>query len=292
MLPAVATSSKIILNIRSNDGECTICKQQIVGTAGVAYELYDTYAVVTGYTGTESKVKIAAFYNDLPVTRIENKAFYNCKSLKSVTIPDSVTSIGKYAFLDCTSLTRVYITDIAAWCNISFNDCFSNPLFYAKNLYLNNNLVTALTIPDSVTSIGYDAFYDCTSLTSVNITDIAAWCKISFGKSEPGLYLYCSNPLYYAKNLYLNNNLVTALTIPDSVTSIGDSAFSNCRSLKTVYYKGTAADWGKISISNNNNSSITNTKRYYYSESKPTGSGNYWRYVDGKPTVWVSDEEN
>lgn len=73
---------------------------------------------------------------------------------------------------------------------------------------------------------------------------------------------------------------------------LNKGAFSNCRSLKTVYYKGTAADWGKISISNNNNSSITNTKRYYYSESKPTGSGNYWRYVDGKPTVWVSDEEN
>ena len=216
-----------------------------VNTDGVVYVSYDTYAVVTGYIGTESDVKIAAFYKDLPVIRIENKAFYDCTSLTSVTIPDSVKSIGEDAFYDCTSLTSVNITDIAAWCNISFGDFFVNPLYYAKNLYLNNNLVTALTIPDSVTSIGGRAFSNCRSLTSV--------------------------------------------TIPDSVTSIGDIAFYGCTALKTVYYKGTAADWVKISIGNNN-SYITNTKRYYYSESKPTGSGNYWHYVDGKPTVWPSDE--
>ena len=83
---------------------------------------------------------------------------------------------------------------------------------------------------------------------------------------------------------------LTSITIPDSVTSIGEYAFYGCTSLEKVYYKGTAADWEKISI--NNNSDLTNATRYYYSESKPTGSGNYWHYVDGKPTVWASDEEN
>ena len=191
-----------------DDGKCTICGQQIVGTEGVVYVSYDTYAVVTGYIGTESDVKIAAFYKDLPVIRIENKAFYNCRSLTSVTIPDSVTSIGGSAFSYCTSLTSV-------------------------------------TIPDGVTSINSGAFYNCTSLKSV--------------------------------------------TIGNNVKSIGYGAFRDCTALKTVYYKGTAADWGKISIGSQN-SNITNTKRYYYSESKPTGSGNYWHYVDGKPTVWPSDE--
>ncbi len=96
-------------------------------------------------------------------------AFLHCSSLTSITIGDSVTSIVSYAFSDCTSLTSVYITDIAAWCNISFYDPYSNPLYYGANLYLNGELVTDLIIPNSVTSIGFYAFYNCDSLESITI---------------------------------------------------------------------------------------------------------------------------
>ena len=105
------------------------------------------------------------------VTSIGDYAFYKCSSLTSVTNPDSVTSIGDGAFWYCDSLTSVYITDIAAWCNISFGKNYSNPLYYADNLYLNNELVTDLIIPDGVTKIGSYAFRNCNSLTSVTIPD-------------------------------------------------------------------------------------------------------------------------
>ena len=105
------------------------------------------------------------------VTTIGDEAFYNCDSLTSVEIPDSVTTIGNSAFYDCRSLTSVYITDITAWCNISFGSSDANPLYYAKNLYLNNELITDLIIPEGVMKIKSYAFYNCDSLTSVRMTN-------------------------------------------------------------------------------------------------------------------------
>ena len=184
------------------------------------------------------------------VTSIGIGAFSSCRGLTSVTIGNSVTSIGDYAFYNCSGLTSVHISDIAAWCAISFASSDANPLHYARNLYFNDELITNLVIPDnvtsigdgafrncrsltsvtipnSVTSIGNDAFYNCSGLTSVHISDIAAWCAISFASSD-------ANPLYYAHNLYLKEKLVTDLVIPNSVTSIWNNAFYNCSCLTSV----------------------------------------------------------
>ena len=170
------------------------------------------------------------------VTSIGNNAFYYCTSLTSVTIGKGVTSIGNLAFFDCYSLKSVYITDIAAWYNISFGNHYSNPLYYAGNLYLNNELVTDLIIPDGATSIGDWAFYRCYSLTSVTIPDSVT----SIGRSA---FEYCYS--------------LTSVTIGNGVTSIGDFAFFCCDSLKEVYCKPTTPPTGGSQMFDYNGSGRT-----------------------------------
>lgn len=141
------------------------------------------------------------------VTSIEKRAFRFCSYLTSVTIHNSVTNIGDDAFYGCTGLERVNISDITSWCKINFNSVCSNPLVYARHLYMDGSEVTELTIPNSVTNIGRSAFSSCSGLISVTIPN-------SVTNIERSAFTNCTG--------------LTSITIPNSVTSIGESAFSTC----------------------------------------------------------------
>ena len=117
----------------------------------------DTYAVITGYRGADTDIRIPETINGVKVAAIGDWAFRDCTSLTSVTIPDGVTSIGRGSFRDCRLLTSVSIGNgVTSIGDRAFCGCRS---------------LTSVTIPDSVTSIGEYAFYGCSSLKSVVIPD-------------------------------------------------------------------------------------------------------------------------
>ena len=185
------------------------------------------------------------------VETIGGYAFDGCTSLVSVTIPDSVETIGDYAFDGCDSLASVTIPDsVTTIGNFAFCGCTS---------------LVSVTIPDSVTTIGWGAFWGCTSLTSVTIPDSVE----TIGNSA---FLGCTS--------------LANVTIGDSVATIGWGAFWDCTSLTSVYYKGDAAAWNAIDIGGDN-SKLESATLYYYSETAPTESGNYWHYgASGEVEVW------
>ena len=146
------------------------------------------------------------------VTRIGNSAFSDCTSLTSVIIPNSVTRIGKWAFLFCTSLTSITVE------NSNLNYSSINGVLFNKTKtkliqYPIGKTKTSFIVPNSVTSIGVDAFSDCTSLTSVTIPN-------SVTSIGDGAFELCES--------------LTSVKIGNSVTSIGDSAFKFCESLKNA----------------------------------------------------------
>ena len=197
----------------------------------------DAFGGCSGFTGD------LVIPNSL--TTIEYDAFYHCSGFNGrLTIPHSVTSIGGDAFSGCDNFTSVYYTGgIDQWCNILFSSWNSNPLYYAHNLYVNNELVTDLVIPESVTEINSYAFHGATCLLSLTI-----------GNSVTAIGDYAFNDCSgFTGNLTISNSVTTIgigafsgcrnftgrLTIPNSVTEIGNSAFQRCSGFNEAIILGT-----------------------------------------------------
>ena len=196
---------------------------EVIGSKGTAYSGDIVIPPTIEYDGVTCNVPTInenAFYgcSNLTsviignnVTSIGSSAFYNCNNLTTVTIGTSVKYIGGNAFAGCNSLTSVRITDLEAWCNITFD---SNPLRYAHHLFLNDEEVKELAIPNSVTVIKNMAFSGCSSLTDViipnSVTNIGATA-----------FNGCNN--------------LTTITIGNSITDISSWAFENCPELTDFY---------------------------------------------------------
>ncbi len=177
------------------------------------------------------------------VVAIGDNAFCYCYYLTSVTIPNSVTTIGNDAFYKCNGLTSVHISDIAAWCNISFG---SNPLGYAHHLYMNGQEVKDLVIPNSVTTIG-NAFAGCSGLTSVTIPNsVTSIGEAAFYGCSGLTSVTIPNSVTSIGNRAFNGcSGLTSITIPNSVTSIGDEAFSGCKGLTSFTIPNTVTSIGE-----------------------------------------------
>lgn|GEM_PF-1579258 len=213
------------------------------------------------------------------VETIGEHAFNGCKAMKNVTLGKSVKAMGVSAFYECTALEKVNITDVGAYCEIDFPSDKTNPLYYAQKLYLNDELITDLVIPDTVETVKantfnnidhletitvspntkkFDTFFWRSDFKGVYISDIAAWCAVEFNSFDLN-----NSPLYLngeeikdlvipasvtelKEDTFVNGNF-TSIVIPDTVNTIADNAFRGCKSLKTLTMPITAISSGSFS---------------------------------------------
>ncbi|MBR2351281.1 MAG: leucine-rich repeat protein [Clostridia bacterium] len=226
------------------------------GSKGFEYQINDDLCSYTwiGYGScTDEDVVIPSTYNDMPVTAIDLDI---CSAywIKSVTMPDSITTMGSWGFQECQNLHTVRLSSKLT--SILERTFYQNTALICVDFGKNSRLVeigeeafygcvalTDINLPDSITSIGDWAFADCTSLTSIAIPDSVT--SIGYG-----VFSDCTG--------------LTSVVIGDSVTSIGKWAFADCTNLKDVYYTGTEAEWAEISIGSYNTNLKNATIHYNY----------------------------
>ena len=175
------------------------------------------------YSNTGSNVPWKAYTSKISevcieegVTSIGNGAFYYCDKAASFTFPASLTQIGDWAFYACQP-AEIHISDLAAYLNINFKGSSSYPNYNkGSELYLNDEVITDLVVPEGVTSIPSKAFYGCKSIKSVTLPESVTSIG-SFAFAE------CS---------------MTSIEIPEGVTTIYEYTFKSCKKLSSITIPG------------------------------------------------------
>lgn len=197
------------------------------------------------------KIGNHAFANNPCLTKMQlpatlkslGDAFYWCKNLESVNLPDGLTTIANNTFYGCEKLNGIIIPEgVTRIGTTAFYEC---------------NSLETINIPSSVESIGTDCFKLCRGLKGVYITDLAAWCAIKHANPNNGSGTGMAwspvagdgNPLMWAQNLYLNGELVTDLVIPGSITTVEGHAFRGATCLKSITLEEGVTTLGMLAFS-------------------------------------------
>ena len=203
----------------------TIPNTDATDSSAFTYVNHGDSIEITGFNNSVSDVVIPSEIEGLPVTAISVGAFY-LSTITSIEIPNTVTSIGEMAFLGCTSLKSVKLsTGVAKIDKNAFGSCSAlREVQVAKD---NPNF-------SSLDGVLYSKAQDTLVIYPAAKTDAAY--TIPGGVTSVAMYAFSENP-------YLET-----IAIPNSLIKVGDSAFFNCKNLRSVSYNGTEEEWNQITI--------------------------------------------
>ncbi len=255
---------------------CETCTQSEF-TAGLTFtkivgEENYTYHV-SGYEGTETNVYIPSAICGKVVNGIAHRAFKDCSSMVTVSIPETITYVGDNAFDGCTSLTyyeknglnylgnewnkNLYLVGSPNK-NATSASIEVGCVAIGSNAFADHQKLSAVIIPTTVKCFAKDAFNGCLTavLSNVNYLGTADdWAQITFSESS-------ANPIYYSKKLYIQGKLLQNLVLSTPV--ISDFAFFECDSIRTVVFNEGVTHIGVSAFEGCNAYTKTNAEGYTY----------------------------
>ena len=247
---------------------------------------------------------------------VGKEAFLGCKNLESISFPKYFRTIGERAFFGCEALTSIEIPsgvrqiDASAFerCTSLVSAVFNNSWFnFSKRLFAECVSLTDIVFPGSyfevigdeafygcsslrsirtgVKHIGNGAFAECASLTSVTLSRTVNTIGTDAFKSCTALNtIIIPDSVSVLKDTFVSCDSLAYAILPNTITTIS-GAFKDCDSLTSVFYFGTNREWEGVD-SREEVETMPGMTVYFYSETAPSESGNYWHYVDNVPTAW------
>ena len=272
---------------RTNDGDGTFSKYPIE-TLSLDRQLeYDGTDGITPFSGSQ---KLTSVVIGDHVTSIGDNFFNGCAGMQSLSVGAGLQSIGENAFLGCTGLQRVELKNLSAWFGFNFSSEEQNPLYYAKNLYMDGNLVTDLTVPSGVKSIPAYAFYGCEKIASVTIPSdvqtIGIWAfkgctALKNLTLEDGGTLTLDYDIFGnrpfedvpVETLYLGRSVgkqnfvddlasLKKLTVGNNITEFEKKYFENCKGLQEVHISDLSV-WCRINFEDSLSNPLARAHKLY-----------------------------
>jgi hypothetical protein len=231
----------------SREKNCTVCHQKITeilyafGSEGLDYRVNigGKTCTVTGIgTCTDADVVIPAFIEGYTVTDIEDKAFENCLTMTSLSIPSTVESIGRLVVSGAKNLKSIYYYTDLICKNNTFRDApIEKVIFGGANAIFISSFVKEVVMTDAVTSVASEAFYSCRYLESISIGKNVSYIGArAFSQCTALSRVEISESVtYIEENAFYGCTALEEITIPASVTTLGEAAFMDCTSLNTVH---------------------------------------------------------